>query len=250
MTELEYLNNVLTELETTTTTKKEDITMTETTTTTNLTLIEDTYPEPEEPTPTTRALFTVCGRSLVEVRRVDGSIAKYVICHNYDPSKPYGEQWTSGQYFDVWSESESEVMLIKALRNFEGLPSTMSGGRVVELATKFADKLADIADPDDLVEFYTDECELDEDESEFMGIELPKTFDTYTIEVTRTLTYRKTVAIPHGLDEDEAEEFLNDNYDFDTYDACDDDYEFDTALGFESLSEDEAEREADFVMTE
>lgn len=199
MNERKYLNDVLTELENNTlSANKEGETMTETTTTTTTTI--------ETPTTRTYEIAKFASRSVVAYE-VDGKLTKYVVCSDYDASKPVGDQWVTGHYYELWSYgNDASMTLRRAMFDLYGIPysSDMTPSRMCELMTLFKDALVsedreeyDVTTSEGYDSFKSD-FELDDDEMSYLGIEPPRRYEVVEVEFSVTRTYKVNVVMPYG----------------------------------------------------
>ena len=108
------------------------------------------------------------------------SDTQFVVAFNYDPTKPEDNQWSRGVYFEYWEPERKPRRLYDAVDAFRSRTEEnhISHYRLEELATKFKDRIAEDAmdlamSDDEFLEFFTDECEMEEKEMDFFGI--PKT---------------------------------------------------------------------------
>lgn len=100
------------------------------------------------------------------------SDTQYVVASGYDPMQPEDQQWSSGIYFTYWYETRKVSCLQAALDCYRILTETnyIPRCRLEELATKFKDGLLE-TDKDFAMEYFDSECEMEDYEKEFFGIE-------------------------------------------------------------------------------
>ena len=108
------------------------------------------------------------------------SDTQFVVAFNYDPTGTEDNQWSHGKYFEYWTPERKSRRLYDAVDAFRSRTEEnyISHYRLEELATKFKNRIAEDAidfaiSDDEFLEFFTDECEMEECEMEFFGI--PKT---------------------------------------------------------------------------
>lgn len=93
---------------------------------------------------------------------------EYVVACGFD-----GEEWSQGYYYTHWNESETRIAycLNASTEHFLSLvdENHISRVRLEELATKFKDGLFE-CDEDYAIEFCQYDCELTENEYEWLGI--------------------------------------------------------------------------------
>lgn len=221
MNERDYLDNVLTELENNLTNEEEN-TMTET--------IKPVTLETPNETPSTRTyeIVSFLSRSVVAYE-VDGKLTKYVVCSDYDASKPVGDQWVSGHYYELWSYgNDASMTLRRAMFDLYCIPysSDMTPSRMRELMTLFKDALVsedrdkyDVSTSEGYDSFKSD-FELDDDEMSYLGIDKPQLYEVVEVEVSVTRTYKVNVAMPYGgTNQYELLDVISDiDLDFDDYD--------------------------------
>lgn len=99
---------------------------------------------------------------------------QYVVACGFDETQPENQQWENGLYYSHWNESatEKQRMLSAALEVFRIRTEKdyIHRNRLEELATKFKDGLLE-ADKDFAMEYFDSECEMEDYEKEFFGIE-------------------------------------------------------------------------------
>lgn len=99
---------------------------------------------------------------------------QYVVANGYDPRQREGNQWSHGTYFTYQNNSQKANSLANALELFRSRTENnyISRCRLEELATKFKDGLyGDYLEAEEYEEFFNDECEMDEYEKKFFGLE-------------------------------------------------------------------------------
>ena len=99
---------------------------------------------------------------------------QYVVACGFDETQPENQQWENGLYYSHWNESatEKQRMLSVALEVFRIRTEKdyIHRNRLEELATKFKDGLLE-TDKDFAMEYFDSECEMEDYEKEFFGIE-------------------------------------------------------------------------------
>lgn len=103
------------------------------------------------------------------------SDTQYAVVSNYNPTQPENQQWSSGTYFTYWDDANKKATALSSaldLFRYRTESKYISRLRLEELATKFKDGLfgADLED-EEYEEFFADECEMEDYEKEFFGIE-------------------------------------------------------------------------------
>lgn len=102
--------------------------------------------------------------STVAILRDDNSFKEFVVCYDYDKTKPFGEQWNNGHY------TES---LILASEFFRALNNNPTYSRMEEIATVSLHILEDY----ELIEDADDDLALEVDEYEYFDIKYPYSDD-------------------------------------------------------------------------
>lgn len=100
------------------------------------------------------------------------SDTQYCICRNYNPDAKEDQQYDGGTYFCYWGDKERKpYFLSAALENFRAKTEEdyISRARLEELATKFKDGLIE-DDRESAMEYFEYECEMTEEEKEWLGI--------------------------------------------------------------------------------
>lgn len=99
---------------------------------------------------------------------------QYIVACDFDETQKEGEQWGHGTYFTHWNQdaNEKQQALANALEYFRLRTETnyIHRHRLEELATRFKDGLIE-SDEDYAMECFDGECELTEEEKEWLGIE-------------------------------------------------------------------------------
>lgn len=105
---------------------------------------------------------------------------EYVVACGFDETQPENQQWEHGMYYTHWNESETKkmCMLQAALDHFRLFVDNdyISRRRLEELATKFKDGLIE-DDEKSAMEYFTEECEMEDYELDFFGIETEREED-------------------------------------------------------------------------
>lgn len=169
-----------------------------------LSLIEDTYPVKDNKR--TYEIAKFASRSVVAYE-VDGKLTKYVVCSDYDASKPVGDQWVSGHYYELWSfGNDASMTLRRTMFDLYGIPysSDMTPSRMCELMTLFKDALIsedreeyDVTTSEGYDEFK-EAFDLEDDEMSYLGIDNPQLYEVVEVEVAITRTYKVNVVMPYG----------------------------------------------------
>lgn len=169
-----------------------------------LSLIEDTYPVKDNKR--TYEIAKFASRSVVAYE-VDGKLTKYVVCSDYDASKPVGDQWVTGHYYELWScGNDASMTLRRAMFDLYCIPysSDMTPSRMCELMTLFKDALIsedreeyDVTTSEGYDSFKSD-FELDDDEMSYLGIDKPQLYEVVEVDFSIVRTYRISVAMPYG----------------------------------------------------
>lgn len=98
---------------------------------------------------------------------------QYIVACGFDITRPEGQQWDHGIYFEHWNESEiiKQRMLSAALEVFREKtePNYIPRYRLEELATQFKDGLME-DDEESAIEYFNDVCEMTDEEKNFFGI--------------------------------------------------------------------------------
>ena len=94
------------------------------------------------------------------VMYVSGERIEYVVCRYYDSTKPVGNQWYSGSYFED---------ILDATETFRFKTGQIHRDRLLELATLFKDELVD--ELGYTMEDFRFEFDVDEDELKCLGFE-------------------------------------------------------------------------------
>lgn len=100
------------------------------------------------------------------------SDSQYCVCSNYDENEEEDKQYESGTYFCYWGDKERKAYFLStALELFRVRTERdyISRYRLEELATKFKDGLIE-DDRESAMEYFEYECELTEEEKEWLGI--------------------------------------------------------------------------------
>lgn len=98
---------------------------------------------------------------------------QYCVCRNYNPNAKEDQQYDNGSYFCYFEDKEWKICLLaEALEVFRHRTEEcyITRSRLEELADKFKDGLIE-DDEESALEYFTEECEMDEYEMEFFGIE-------------------------------------------------------------------------------
>lgn len=98
--------------------------------------------------------------SVLAILRDDNSFHEFVVCHDYDKSKPFGEQWNNGCYTSS---------LLQASELFRALNGYQTFSRMEEIATTALHVLEDY----ELLEDADEDIVLDKDEFEYFGLNYP-----------------------------------------------------------------------------
>lgn len=101
------------------------------------------------------------------------SDTQYCVCRNYNPEAKEDQQYDNGIYFCYWEDKERKPYCLSlALDTFRCRTEEnyISRSRLEELASKFADGLMQ-DDKESAMEYFTEECEMEDYEMEFFGIE-------------------------------------------------------------------------------
>lgn len=101
------------------------------------------------------------------------SDTQYCVCRNYNPDAKEDQQYDNGSYFCYFEDKERKPYFLSvALEAFRCRTEEnyISRYRLEELATKFADGLIQ-DDKESAMEYFTEECEMEDYELEFFGIE-------------------------------------------------------------------------------
>lgn len=103
------------------------------------------------------------------------SDTQYVVVSGYDSTQPEGQQWAHGTYFTYWDDLNKKATALSSaldLFRYRTESKYISRLRLEELATKFKDGLfGAYLEDEEYEEFFTDECEMEDYEKEFFGIE-------------------------------------------------------------------------------
>ena len=103
------------------------------------------------------------------------SDTQYAVVSGYDPTQSEDQQWSSGTYFTYWNDLNKKATALSSaldLFRYRTESKYISRLRLEELATKFIDGLfGAYLEDEEYEEFFTNECEMDESEKEFFGIE-------------------------------------------------------------------------------
>ena len=100
------------------------------------------------------------------------SDTQYCVCRNYNPDAKEDQQYDGGTYFCYWGDKERKAYFLSAaLENFrvKTEENYISRARLEELATKFKDGLIE-DDRESAMEYFDYECEMTEEEKEWLGI--------------------------------------------------------------------------------
>lgn len=100
------------------------------------------------------------------------SDTQYCVCRNYNPDAKEDQQYDGGTYFCYWGDKERKAYFLSAaLENFrvKTEDNYVSRARLEELATKFKDGLIE-DDRESAMEYFEYECEMTEEEKEWLGI--------------------------------------------------------------------------------
>lgn len=100
------------------------------------------------------------------------SDTQYCVCRNYNPDAKEDQQYDGGTYFCYWGDKERKAYFLSAaLENFRVKTEEdyISRARLEELATKFKDGLIE-DDRESAMEYFDYECEMTEEEKEWLGI--------------------------------------------------------------------------------
>lgn len=100
------------------------------------------------------------------------SDTQYCVCRNYNPNEKEDQQYDGGTYFCYWEDKERKAYFLSAaLENFrvKTEENYISRARLEELATKFKDGLIE-DDRESAMEYFEYECEITEEEKEWLGI--------------------------------------------------------------------------------
>lgn len=101
------------------------------------------------------------------------SDTQYCVCWNYNPEAKEDTQYDNGSYFCYWGSTYLKAHALSlAIDCFrcKTEDNYISRYRLEELATKFADGLIE-DDEESAIEYFTEECEMEDYEMEFFGIE-------------------------------------------------------------------------------
>lgn len=192
---------------------------------------EDTFKETPEPEEQSVMIIEYAGRYLVKTPR---GYQHYVVCSNWDETKPEGERWSNGHYF---YDKEN------ALRYLLGI-GKISPSRLEEIATHALTALTDDIDSEEAWDYLKERLEdldLEDDELEFFGYEKPRRYRVVNVEVTRTMVYNVQVVIEEDDPDYRAGEEL-DNADLEDLSPDSDDWEYDYLDdAYNNLSEDKVD---------
>lgn len=101
------------------------------------------------------------------------SDTQYCVCKNYNPKAKEDQQYDNGSYFCYFEDKKRKpYFLANALDAFRYRTEEnyITRSRLEELASKFADGLMQ-DDKEAAMEYFTEECEMEDYELEFFGIE-------------------------------------------------------------------------------
>lgn len=101
------------------------------------------------------------------------SDTQYCVCRNYNPEEKEDQQYYNGSYFCYWGDKELKIYLLAtALEVFrcKAEKDYISRYRLEELASSFVQGLIE-DDEESAMEYFTEECEMEDYEMEFFGIE-------------------------------------------------------------------------------
>lgn len=108
---------------------------------------------------------------------------QYCVCHNYDPKAEEDRQYNWGTYFCYFDDKKLKAeKLSEAVDRFRSLtePDYISRARLEELATNFKDGLFGCAlEQEEYNEFFLKECDMEENELSFFGIETESEVEDY-----------------------------------------------------------------------
>ena len=188
-------------------------------------------------------------RYVVEIRDTESNqVKKYVVCHNFDNSKAYGNKWDTGTYFDIAYEFTQEEQLKAAMMFLYGIEEhKISYERMEEFARDFLGQL-DL--DDDLSEYLREDMNMTEAEAEYFGIKdqvFPKKFKIVKCTMVRRQEVKIKVVIPNDEDEYDAENYIeNESYLEDDYNLEASDWEVESCyVDSEDLSEDDIKNNYD-----
>lgn len=103
------------------------------------------------------------------------SDTQYAVVSGYDPTQLENQQWSSGTYFTYWDDANKKATALSSaldLFRYRTESKYISRLRLEELATKFKDGLfGAYLEDEEYEEFFADECEMEDYEKEFFGIE-------------------------------------------------------------------------------
>ena len=103
------------------------------------------------------------------------SDTQYAVVSGYDPTQPEDQQWSSGTYFTYWDDLNKKATALSSALDlfiYRTEIKYISRLRFEELATKFKDGLfGAYLEDEEYKEFFADECEMEDYEKEFFGIE-------------------------------------------------------------------------------
>lgn len=109
------------------------------------------------------------------------SDTQYCVCRNYNPEAKEDQQYDNGSYFCYWGATNLKAYTlslaidcfrIKTEENY------ISRSRLKELADKFKDGLMQ-DDEESAMEYFIEECEMEDYELEFFGIGTESEEDEY-----------------------------------------------------------------------
>ena len=108
------------------------------------------------------------------------SDTQYCVCTNYDETAKEDQQYCDGKYFCYWEDIEQKVCFLSAALEYfrtKTEENYIPRCRLEELCTYFKDGLVQ-DDYETAMEYFEEECELTENEKEWLGIE-SETFENY-----------------------------------------------------------------------
>lgn len=100
------------------------------------------------------------------------SDSQYCVCSNYNPNAKEDQQYDGGTYFCYWGDLERKLYFLSAaleLFRVRTERNYIPRARLEELATKFKDGLIE-DDRESAMEYFEYECEMTEEEKEWLGI--------------------------------------------------------------------------------
>lgn len=168
-------------------------------------------------------------RSVVEIRNMEtDKVTQYVVCHNFDNSKTYGNKWDWGNYYNVdegFGLYQPNMLRAAIFDLYDIKESAVSYKRAMEFARAFFNNMdIDSEQADTLKSIY----EITEDEAEEFGIKdklFPRKYKIVDVTFTRQQQITVKVVMPDDEESYNAEEYVENRCYLDDYDAESEDWE-------------------------